>query len=246
MTRHLIVSDIHGCFDEFMQLLDEVKFRPSSGDILISAGDLVEKGPKSNDVATFFRRTPNAFSIMGNHEEGLVRYWRHEIRKRNERGYKNPMEPYEDRVKTLATMDEENLNYLSKLPLFRRIGDRAIVVHGGIFPDTAPENMNEKVICRLRYIRKKENGRWSMVRMGKEREDDIYWAEAYNGKEFAIFGHQSFIGPAPRRFPNAVGIDLGGCYAGHLCAYILEDDAHVSVKVETQYAEPILIMSRTP
>ena len=42
--RHLIVGDVHGCLDELLLLLDRLHFDPAS-DVLISVGDLVDRGP---------------------------------------------------------------------------------------------------------------------------------------------------------------------------------------------------------
>ena len=36
------ISDIHGCFDEFMEVLDQVQF--GDGDELYILGDLVDRG----------------------------------------------------------------------------------------------------------------------------------------------------------------------------------------------------------
>jgi len=68
--RLLIVGDIHGCFDELMTLLDEVKFQQGIDQVLC-VGDLVSKGPKSEEVVTFLR-TQGFFSVVGNHETGLL------------------------------------------------------------------------------------------------------------------------------------------------------------------------------
>lgn len=246
--KHILISDIHGCFDEFMELLEAVKYNPDS-DVLISCGDLVEKGPKSNDVVSFFRTSKNAISIMGNHEEGLLRFWNHEKKKRENPRYKNPMAQYEDRIKTLNQMEEENLLYLKSLPWQHYFSIRAqnfVAVHGGILPKKRAEDMDPKMLCRLRFIRRRENGKWKMVRMGDEIDSDIFWADLYDGKETAIFGHSPFEEGSPRRFPNAIGIDLGGVYGGHLCAYIPEDDAHISIRVQNAYAKPLMIMKKRP
>jgi serine/threonine protein phosphatase 1 len=72
--RTIIVGDIHGCWSEFQQLVATADFR--EGDLLVSVGDFLDRGPDSWAVARFFRDTPNAFSVIGNHERrvaGVVR-----------------------------------------------------------------------------------------------------------------------------------------------------------------------------
>ena len=50
--RTVIVGDIHGCFDEFMELLETLSFRWDT-DLLVHVGDLVAKGPSSQRVLEF-------------------------------------------------------------------------------------------------------------------------------------------------------------------------------------------------
>ena len=69
-SRTVVVGDIHGCFDELTQLLDLVRF--SKEDILVSVGDMLDRGPKSWEVCRYFRDTPNAFSVIGNHERRVL------------------------------------------------------------------------------------------------------------------------------------------------------------------------------
>lgn len=44
--RLIAVSDIHGNLRLFNKLLDQVRYTPGS-DVLVLAGDLIEKGPQS-------------------------------------------------------------------------------------------------------------------------------------------------------------------------------------------------------
>lgn len=249
IERSIIIGDVHGCYHELLQLLDQIDYSPSR-DRLISCGDLVEKGPLSNDVVEMFRRTPNTVAIKGNHEDGLLRFWKHEERARKDPKYKNPMDPYQDRIDCLAQMSEENLRYLDGLPWYYRFeasGKKFLVLHGGIFPNTKPEAMKERVLCRLRYMRSTLDGRLKMVRMGDERPDDVFWADAYGGEwGHALFGHSPFEQDVPKKFPHATGLDLAGVYGGHLCAFDAETMEHHCLKVETKYAKPIMIMKRRP
>lgn len=51
--RTIVVGDIHGCYRELMLLLEKVKYDENE-DALISAGDLVDRGPDSARVVKFF------------------------------------------------------------------------------------------------------------------------------------------------------------------------------------------------
>jgi serine/threonine protein phosphatase 1 len=67
--RTIVVGDVHGCFAELTQLLAKVDF--SEEDLLISVGDMVDRGPGSMETARFFRDAPNAMAVLGNHERKL-------------------------------------------------------------------------------------------------------------------------------------------------------------------------------
>ena len=63
-----VISDIHGCFDEFQQMLDQIGF--SDSDRLILAGDYIDRGPNSLEMLRWLERRPgNVVAIRGNHDE---------------------------------------------------------------------------------------------------------------------------------------------------------------------------------
>lgn len=74
MARYAI-GDIHGCYDEFMSLLQEINFNPGK-DTLYLVGDLVNRGPKSIEVLEWvIKHSNNVISVLGNHEiYFLLRY----------------------------------------------------------------------------------------------------------------------------------------------------------------------------
>lgn len=64
--RDWAVGDIHGCFALLQQSLDALGFDPTT-DRLFSVGDLVDRGPESDQVGDWLDR-PWFFAIVGNHE----------------------------------------------------------------------------------------------------------------------------------------------------------------------------------
>ena len=72
-SRTIIVGDIHGCYDELIDLLDKVSF--GSEDRLICVGDLITKGPKNREVLDRFMSDPQFTSVIGNHDLALRRRW---------------------------------------------------------------------------------------------------------------------------------------------------------------------------
>jgi serine/threonine protein phosphatase 1 len=62
------MSDIHGCYDEFMQMLNIIEF--SEKDTLIIAGDYIDRGPKSYEMLRWLEGKPdNVILVMGNHDK---------------------------------------------------------------------------------------------------------------------------------------------------------------------------------
>jgi len=61
-----IVSDIHGCFDQYQELLRVIDF--SDDDTLYVLGDCVDRGPDPIKVLLDIMDKPNAHFILGNHD----------------------------------------------------------------------------------------------------------------------------------------------------------------------------------
>ena len=74
--RHFVVGDIHGRYEAFLNLLDEINYDQST-DMIYSVGDLIDRGPQSVETVEFFKQ-PNTYAVRGNHEQMLVnpREWR--------------------------------------------------------------------------------------------------------------------------------------------------------------------------
>ena len=83
-----IIGDVHGCFDELVELLKKLGYEISTqpdGDIIVEppegrkaifVGDYVDRGPKVTDVLRLVMRmheTGAALCVPGNHEVKLVR-----------------------------------------------------------------------------------------------------------------------------------------------------------------------------
>ena len=65
------ISDIHGEYDLFLTLLDEIKF--SDDDTLIVSGDIIDKGEQSVKLANFIFSLENSICLKGNHEYDFLK-----------------------------------------------------------------------------------------------------------------------------------------------------------------------------
>ena len=77
--RVYAIGDVHGCVDELEDLLDAIDKDVGTSKLethLVFLGDLVDRGPQSQDVIGLLRTGPLpadvAHFIMGNHEEVMI------------------------------------------------------------------------------------------------------------------------------------------------------------------------------
>lgn len=61
-----IISDIHGCYDEYMELLQKINF--SDEDELYILGDAIDRGPHPVKVLQDIMKRRNVTYILGNHD----------------------------------------------------------------------------------------------------------------------------------------------------------------------------------
>ena len=57
-----VISDIHGCFDDFQKMLEIIDF--SGEDELILAGDYLDRGPKSTQMLRWLMDRPSFSAIL--------------------------------------------------------------------------------------------------------------------------------------------------------------------------------------
>jgi bis(5'-nucleosyl)-tetraphosphatase (symmetrical) len=119
-----VVGDIQGCFDELHFLLESIQFDPLC-DRLISAGDLVNRGPKSLETMRFCKKLGKAFKmVLGNHDLHLLAI-AHHVR---------PPTPKDTITEILDAPDREELiTWLQQQPLLMTV-DNYTIVHAGIPP----------------------------------------------------------------------------------------------------------------
>lgn len=74
--RVVVITDIHGCYEECRKLLERLGFDRSC-DMLINLGDTIDRGPKIYEVFEFFRALKEEMGdrcvlIRGNHEQMML------------------------------------------------------------------------------------------------------------------------------------------------------------------------------
>ena len=69
MPRTIVIGDVHGCADEFEELLQALELK--SDDRILQVGDLINRGPDSSRVLEL-ARDYRIEAILGNHEWRLL------------------------------------------------------------------------------------------------------------------------------------------------------------------------------
>ena len=146
----VVVGDIHGCIEEFNELLKTIQYNPSQMRLVL-LGDLMDRGP---DPVGCVRRARElgVECIMGNHEEKHLRWHRHE-KKRLQTGKANPMKAMSD-AERLANeaLNDQDWTWLKNLPMKLDLGFNWWAVHAGCEPRYTLEKQDPRQIMRVRYV----------------------------------------------------------------------------------------------
>ena len=232
MPRTIAIGDVHGCADEFEELLAKLELKPD--DRVIQVGDLVNRGPDSHRVIELAREY-QVESIIGNHELRLIT-----AREKNKPSLLNQY----DQV-TLEELTKDDWNYLEAMPKFLYDAQiDTVIVHGGFLPNKPWQTQSSELITNIQVIDKK-----GKAAKRSEAPNAAPWADSWSGSPFVVYGHT----PRPRVFERrgSIGIDTGCVYGGHLTAYIIEDKSLIQVRAHKAYAhskhlpDPILISIRS-
>jgi hypothetical protein len=246
--RVIAVGDVHGCLDELVELMD--RLAPGPADLVVFLGDFIDRGPKSAAVVSYVKylceHRDDTFAVLGNHDEKLVRHRRHEVSKRLNHAYVNPMKVDAERAEEYEAVTDAEVLWLSRLPAaIYTVGKRErILTHAGVLAPPVGTHWQEAMVqpmnglIRNRYVRRGPDERLRPVpcvrgsdgRMMQPPDSQI-WDEHWRSPR-VIYGHAVHSQEAPRVNNDCYGIDLGCCFGGKLCAYV-EDVATGAVRYET-------------
>ncbi|MDP1824690.1 MAG: metallophosphoesterase family protein [Archangium sp.] len=203
MSRTIVIGDLHGCYDETVELLDALHV--TSSDRVIFAGDLVDRGPKPRECVELAMRHE---CILGNHEE-----------KHLQQRHSRPEKLSPAHLFTRDALEPKHYEYFEKLPLFIRLPVfGAAVVHAGAFPGVPLEDQRPNHLLHVQHI--KPPGLKSFW-PSKAPADFSFWTNFWRGPERLIFGHSVLDQPLVTQW--AVGIDTGAVFGRGLTALVLPD-----------------------
>lgn len=156
MNRLLAISDIHGCYDTFHELvINRLKLKKS--DLLMLLGDYIDRGEKSKEVIDFIIdlkiKGYQVTALAGNHEWMLT-----ETLKKPEMGRLWMMNDGLPTLDSFEADDATNLDrrysdFFTSLPYYATVG-KYIFVHAGLDDDSDDPFANIQSLiwdCRMGY-----------------------------------------------------------------------------------------------
>ena len=221
--RTFIIGDVHGCIDEFRELV--AMARPE--DRVVQVGDLMDRGPAPAECVRFAREC-GIEVILGNHDEKHLR-WRRREDARKIRGIPNAMRPFPPEVAAQNEMlSPEDIAWLTARPLWLDVAPGWRAVHAGFEPGVPMEKQRPEKVIRVRFV-DPETGEMVSLEEGNADQPvgSVRWHSMWEGPN-VVFGH-AVQGRTPVTYmtngtpPWCVGIDTGCCYGGSLTALILEE-----------------------
>ena len=140
--RFLIVGDVHGCFDELMEMLNSLNFNAQE-DVLISVGDLIDRGPKVKEVMDYVLSLPRFYAVRGNHEDKAERYAAgSKVKIAN--GLQASIDAFNGKFPANVVDFMQNMPMILKTPA-------GYVVHAGFDPLMSPEEQQKSDCIYMRY-----------------------------------------------------------------------------------------------
>lgn len=158
MSRY-VMSDIHGCYSEFMEMLNKINF--SDDDELYILGDIFDRGPQPLKVFDYILERKNIVMLKGNHEK----MFQDAIENKDyilwyfNGGYVTHSQLQERGKEEI----EKVYNYVKNLPLIKVV-DKFILVHAGF------ESYDDNVELEEFLTQSENTCVWSRANIGNEKK----------------------------------------------------------------------------
>jgi protein phosphatase len=239
-----IIGDLHGCFDELVDLLERLGYLlvhqpderglpglttiPPSGRQVLFVGDLGDRGPATPSVYRLVMdmvEAGNARCVLGNHDNKLLRKLRG-----------NTVQATHGLADTLAQLEAESPEFLARMREFLENlvdhyvldGGRLVVAHAGL-----REDLQGRASGRVRSFALFGDTTGQTDEQGLPVRRN--WAAEYRGSAMVIYGHT----PVARLVwqNNTLNIDTGCVFGGALTALRYPECEFVSVPARRAYCD---------
>lgn len=212
-----IVGDLHGEFDLYEKGCRELGIKNS--DVVVSVGDLVDRGDKNFKCVSEFLRKDNRYAVQGNHEDLMIKAFCGGSRQHYECWFFNGGET------TLDELGEEGSSLISEmfkeLPVILGVkyrGKTLGVVHGGLPHMDVLNNWDNMVDFSVKTPNFTEKLIWdrSVIDQiqSELRSDESSSVSEVKGIDYVFHGHTPVKNALIQE--NRIYIDTGGVFNGRL------------------------------
>jgi protein phosphatase len=231
-----IIGDIHGCYDELIQLLTNLNYADNGdtwihpeGRKAVFAGDLVDRGPKTPDVLKLvmsMTSTGNAYCVPGNHDIKLMRW----LSGKNVQAKHGLQESIDQLSLETQEFREQARKFLDGL-ISHYVFDegKLVVAHAGL-----KESMQGRGSGAVREFCLYGETTGEIDEFGLPVR--LNWAAEYKGRAMVVYGHTPV--PEAQWLNNTIDIDTGCVFGGSLTALRYPERELVAVKAAQVYCEP--------
>ena len=233
-----IIGDVHGCFDELLDLLarldyrvgDDYRVTPPEGRKALFVGDLVDRGPKIPAVlrlAMSMVEAGHALCVPGNHDMKLLR----KLRGRDVQITHGLADSLHQLEAESPEFREQVAEFLDALVSHYVLDDgKLVVAHAGMKAEMQGRGSGKVREFALYGETTGETDEFGLpVRLN--------WAAEYRGRAMVVYGHTPVS--EPEWLNRTINIDTGCVFGGKLTALRYPEKELVSVPARQTYYEPV-------
>ena len=220
----LIIGDVHGCFDELLNIIKCAEQRTKRPYVKIFVGDMVNKGPKSEDVLEYLINAKDTYCVRGNHEQKVLKEYF---------SYSEKPDSVSESRLWVKNLKPRYIDFMKNLPYSVSIPFLSLlIVHAGLVPGKplALQDTNDMLNMRNLYWQE-DDFHGQVLKATYKPNIGESWAGLWKGPEHIYFGHDAL---RKLQFNNySTGLDTGCVYGGELSAILLHLNDNMEITDKT-------------
>ena len=241
-----IIGDVHGCYDELVELLQKLNYKIDSVNddgknygfnvshpenrTAVFLGDLVDRGPASPQVLKLVMsmvRNGSALCVPGNHDMKLHKKLNGKA-VQEKHGLAETLQQLENESEEFKNDVKEFLYGL--ISHYVLDSGKLVVAHAGLKEEMQGRGSGAvRSFCLYGETTGETDEFGLPVRYN--------WASEYRGRAKVVYGHTPVQNP--QWLNNTIDIDTGCVFGGALTALRYPEEEFVSVKAKKVYSEPV-------